>query len=464
MRSWISSLQFRVIAGFGLVLALALGSVSWWVSAEAERQAAEIQQLREEFRTARVGLMLSNFFADRKEWSGVQPTLEQVGSLYDWRILVQDSQGRLVGDSHGGVAFPVPGTPANPRFIPVQNEGQEVGRLAVFPERPFFADAEREPSATQLADTVNRSLLWTGLAAGGAGLLLVGLFSQRALAPVRRLTTAARSLGRGDLSQRVPVFGNDELGQLGRTFNAMASGLEDAERQRRSLMADVAHELRTPLSNIQGYVEAMRDGVMEPRRETLDTLHQQVAHLIRLVEDLRLLALAEAGALDLYRQPHDMSDVLQSCAAAFQPRVEAMGLSIHLEEAIRMPLVSMDRGRIEQVIHNLIENAILHGESGGRITLSVTAEGGRVARITVADTGAGIPGEDLPHIFDRLYRVDPSRARTTGGAGLGLTIAKQLIEAHGGRIWAESVIGQGSRFIIELPLTDPAETESEDRI
>ncbi|MCH7553203.1 MAG: HAMP domain-containing protein [Chloroflexi bacterium] len=463
MRSWLSSLQFRLIMGFGLVLALALGSVSWWVSAEAERQAEEIRQLREEFRTARVGRIVSDFFADRKEWSGVQPTLEQAGSLYDWRILVQNAQGQVVGDSHGGVTFSVPGTPTNPRFIPVQNEGQEVGRLAVFPERPFFADADREPSASQLADTVNRSLLWTGLAAGGAGLLLVGLFSRRALAPVRQLTTAARSLGRGDLSQRVPASGNDEIGQLGRTFNAMASRLEDAERQRRSLMADVAHELRTPLSNIQGYVEAMRDGVMEPRHETLDTLHQQVAHLIRLVEDLRLLALAEAGALDLYREPHDVSDVLQSCAVAFQPRAEAASLSLRLEEAIRMPLVSMDRGRIEQVIHNLIENAILHGESGGRITLSVTAEGGRVARITVADTGAGIPGEDLPHIFDRLYRVDPSRARTTGGAGLGLTIAKQLIEAHGGRIWAESVIGEGSRFIIELPLTDPTETESEDR-
>ena len=240
---------------------------------------------------------------------------------------------------------------------------------------------------------------------------------------------------------------------MGHTFNRMAADLEQAEQQRRGLMADVAHELRTPLSNIRGYVEAMRDGLAERNDATLEILHQQIAHLNRLVEDLRLLALAEAGALTLHPQPERIDALLQSVADAFGPRAAAKGVVVRCESAADLPPVSMDRGRVEQVLHNLVENAVTHTPEGGAVTLSAIIPAPGFVRVSVADTGGGMEREALDAVFDRFYRLDPSRARATGGAGLGLTIAKQLVEAQGGRIWAESEPGQGSTFIFELPLT-----------
>tara|TARA_B100000315_G_scaffold215101_1_gene214150 strand:+ start:252 stop:1043 length:792 start_codon:yes stop_codon:yes gene_type:complete len=262
----------------------------------------------------------------------------------------------------------------------------------------------------------------------------------------------------------VSTTGQNEISQLARTFNSMAEDLERAEGQRRSLMADVAHELRTPLSNIQGYIEAVRDGLLQPDASTMDTIHQQVLHLARLVEDLRLLALAEAGALTLTWRPESLEDVLRRAVEPFRPRAEAKGVALSLEIPPRLPLLEMDRTRIAQVVANLLENAIVHTPEGGRVTVSAEMAGPEsraMAKVIVADTGEGLPPEDLPLVFERFYRVDCSRTRSTGGAGLGLTIAKQLVEAHGGNISAESVLGQGSRVVFELPSTHPpADTRS----
>ena len=275
------------------------------------------------------------------------------------------------------------------------------------------------------------------------------------LAPVALLGSVARRLGQGDLTQRVPVTGKDEIGDLGLTFNTMADGLEKAERQRRSLMADVAHELRTPLSNIQGYLEAVRDGVLEPASPTIDTIYQQAAHLSDLVEDLRVLALAEAGVLRLNSEPDSLEDVLRRSVEAVKPRAEQRSVAVSLDISGDLPLVDMDRTRIAQVVGNLLENAIAHTPEGGQVQIiAEPAEPSRV-RVTVADTGEGIAVDDLSQVFDRFYRVDLSRSRATGGAGLGLTIARQLVEAHGGGIRAESTSRQGSRFIFELPLAGP---------
>ncbi len=459
MPSWFFSLQFRLIAGFALVLGLALFSVSWYVGAESDRQAERAQRERNDVRAARIEGVIARFFDDRRDWADVQPALEQAGSLYDWQIVVQDEAGRVVGDSHlNRKGRPRP--PSDYRLRPIEREGKEVGTLSFTPGRPFFTDAALEPIESQLSSRVNRSLLWTGLAAGAAGIAVVGLLSRRVLAPVSGLSSAARRLGRGDLSQRVDASARDEIGELGRTFNIMAEDLQQAESQRRNLMADVAHELRTPLSNIQGYVEALRDGLVKSDVETIDTLHQQVLHLTHLVEDLRLLALAEAGSLRLNRKPDQLADVLRAVSTAFRPRAEAKGVTITLDLADNYPVVSMDRSRVQQVVQNLVENAILHTPEGGAISIAAAVVGDAL-RVTMADTGGGIPADDLEHVFDRFYRVDPARARATGGAGLGLTIAKQLIEAHEGRMWAESTFGEGSRFIFELPIVGSTEFENE---
>ncbi len=269
---------------------------------------------------------------------------------------------------------------------------------------------------------------------------------------VRQGSDGIRRLGRGDLSQRVSASTRDEVGQLGRTFNSMAEGLERAEQQRRNLMADVAHELRTPLTNVQGYLEAVKDGLLQPDVDTIETILQQVLYLTRLVEDLRLLALAEAGALRVEVEPDSLGDLLQRSVEAIRPRAQSRGVALSLDLPSGLPLVEMDRTRIAQVVGNLLENAIVHTPEGGQVTVVAVADA-RSARVTVADSGEGVPPEELSRIFERFHRADPSRSRATGGAGLGLTIAKQLVEAHGGTIRAESGPGPGSRFIFELPLS-----------
>ena len=457
MSRWFFSLQFRLVLGFALVLALALGGVSWYVGFAAQQETDRFQREVEEARAARVELIVSRYYAARKGWLGIQPVLERAGSLYGWHIAVSDLQGQMVAESHHPAGSIKGGPKRRTRFFPVLSRGERVGSILVAPsDGPEIAP---EPPLSRLVSTTNRSLLWTGLAAGAAGVMLVGLLSRRVLAPARGLSAAARRLGRGDLSQRVSTTGRNEISQLAHTFNSMAEDLERAEGQRRSLMADVAHELRTPLSNIQGYLEAVHDGLLQPDTTTMDTIYQQVLHLTRLVEDLRLLALAEAGALSLSWQPDSLEDVLRRAVEPFRPRAEAKGVALSLEIPPRLPLVQMDRTRIAQVVANLVENAIVHTPEGGRVTVSaeMTAPESRAAaRITVADTGEGLNPEDLPLVFERFYRVDRSRTRSTGGAGLGLTIAKQLVEAHGGAIGAESVKGQGSRFVFELPIAHPS--------
>ena len=308
-----------------------------------------------------------------------------------------------------------------------------------------------EPSWARFAAATDRSLLWAGVVAGLGGLLLVSLTSSRALRSVRALTAAARRMGAGDLTQRVEAGGRDEIGELSRTFNGMADALERAERQRRHLVADVAHELRTPLSNVQGYVEALRDGVLEPDAQTLATIHQQVLYLSELVEDLRLLADTEAGDFNLHRERGSVADALRECIEGVRARAEAKGVALASRLPASAPEMSFDRTRLAQVVGNLLDNAIRHTPPGGSVTVEMDA-GADAATVSISDTGEGIPEEQLPFVFDRFYRVDPSRTRATGGVGLGLTIARQLVEAHGGSIRAESTPGQGATFTFDLPL------------
>jgi two-component system sensor histidine kinase BaeS len=216
----------------------------------------------------------------------------------------------------------------------------------------------------------------------------------------------------------------------------------------------VAHELRTPLSNIQGHLEAIRDGLLPAEPATLDSIFEEVLLLARLVEDLQELTLAEAGQLTLIRQPADVVDIARRAAWAAQPPAEARGLTIETDLPDPPATAEVDPERIGQVLRNLLSNAITHTPEGGRITVELKDEG-RELRVTVADTGTGIPADDLPYVFERFYRVDRSRVRATGGAGLGLTIAKRLVEAHGGTIGVESELGKGSRFTFTLPKTAP---------
>ena len=449
VRGWFFTLQFRLILGFTLILVVALGSVSAYLAFTAEREVEAFDQRAEGARNARLERLVSVSFQDQLRRRELQPRVERYAALFDRRIILTDATGTVIVDSARRYAKPWRFGNPEGRHMPLMIGDREVGSMVIAPnEAP---EETPDPPLSQLASKLNRSLLWTGLTAGLLGILLVGLVSRRVLVPVRSLSTAAQRLGEGDLSQRVPNSGSSELGQLAQTFNTMAENLQHAEEQRRNLTADVAHELRTPVSNIRGYLEAIKDGLVEPH-DTIDIIHQQVLHLSTLIEDLRLLSVAEAGNLRLDIQQCALEQLLDETLEAARPRAQAKGVALRLQEPERALEVRIDRTRISQVATNLVENAIFHTPDGGSVTISTAAEGSMV-RVTVADTGEGITSEVLPLVFDRFYRVDSSRTRATGGTGLGLTIAKQLVEAHGGTIWAESSPGQGSCFIFELPLS-----------
>ncbi len=453
------SLQFRLVLGFAVVLAAALIAVGWYVSADANRRAAEIEQERVDIQAKRVEVALKAVLRPGGLGRGatLQERMSELAAMLGGRIVLHDASGELIADSHSGVGVSIvnidtlhgQGFVVTRRLVAL--DGRPLGRITFIPDQPLPDAGGTVPLYAELASQVQWVLLWAGLIAGGVGIPLVAFLSRRALSPVRALSTAAERLGQGDLAQRVKLTTRDEIGRLAHSFNRMAEELERAERQQRGLMADIAHELRTPLSNIRGYVEAIRDGVVEPSAVTLDVLHGQVALLTRLVEDQHLLALAEAGALPLYVEPEQIAGLLRGVGEAFRVRAEAKGVVLRSEIAGELPPVAIDRGRTEQVLHNLVDNAVTHSFEGGVVTLGAAQVDGGYVRVWVADTGSGMEREVLEHIFERFYRADPSRARSTGGSGLGLTIAKQLVEAQGGRIWAESTPGAGSTFTFELP-------------
>jgi signal transduction histidine kinase len=308
--------------------------------------------------------------------------------------------------------------------------------------------------------SVNRSLWIAGGIGVAVALILSLLLARQVVNPLSRLTKAARRIAQGDISQRVPVSSRDEIGELAQAFNTMAEALERNERLRRQMLADITHELRTPLSVIQGELEGMMDGVVPLDRGQVAAVHKEVALLGRLISDLRDLSLVEAGQLRLERTWVDVADLLRRRVEGFQPQAQAKGLSLTLSVADGLPQLYLDADRVSQVLANLLTNALRYTPEGGTVEVKASlVEGGplRSGRgpalaISVSDTGPGIPPEDLPHIFERFYRADPSRTRATGGSGLGLAIARGIVEAHGGHIWVESQPGRGATFTFTLPL------------
>jgi signal transduction histidine kinase len=284
----------------------------------------------------------------------------------------------------------------------------------------------------QLRFLPNRWLV-TGLTAAAllAVLVMLTIF-RRVLAPVDALTAGARALAGGRLDARVPVRGEDEVAELGRAFNSMAEALERNERARRNMVSDVAHELRTPLTNIRVHIEAAQDGVVEADAKFLASIEEEAVTLARLVDDLQQLSLAEAGVLRLELAEVRVAEIVDRAAP---PSV--------IRDVPDDLVIRADPRRMVQVVRNLVNNALAHAES--RVEVSAARVGNGV-EICVADDGPGVPPEHVERIFDRFYRADESRSRATGGAGLGLAIAKQLVELHGGRIWYEK-----PAFVISLP-------------
>ena len=290
---------------------------------------------------------------------------------------------------------------------------------------------------------------------GVAGLMVVALvgtawIARRVSHPVWRLTEASRQLADGRLDVRVPSAGKGELARLSASFNAMAEAVQRSEERQRRLVADVAHEMRTPLSNLRGYLEGLTDGVVQPSRELFASLHEETMLQRRILDDLQVLALAEAGNLGYSKLPIDLADLVGSGATAHRAVAKESGIALTVD--VPAPVwVEADPDRLRQVLGNLLTNAIRYTDAGGHVLLRVREQDGE-AVLTVRDTGVGIAPDDLRRVFDRFWRADPARQRATGGTGLGLTIAHRIVTDHGGHIEVTSEPGDGTTFTVRLPL------------
>lgn len=326
-----------------------------------------------------------------------------------------------------------------------------LGREVALATDPAMAAMKQATNAIFQSAMVEALLISSGAAALVA--MAVSLVvSTRIVTPVRRLLDASRRVAAGHYTERVPAAGTDELAALAAQFNTMASALEAAERRRVALIGDVAHELRTPLATIEGYAEGVLDGVVAPNDETWALILDEVGRLRRLVHDLQELSRAEAGQLSLHPAPITPAGLAAAALARLAPQFAEKGVTLESTVPADLPMMLADPDRITQVLINLLGNALQHTAAGATVRVLVAPEDGSV-RFSVADTGAGVAPEHLPHLFERFYRVDRARARATGGTGIGLTICKALVEAHGGRIWAMSPgIGQGTTVSFTLPV------------
>ncbi len=310
------------------------------------------------------------------------------------------------------------------------------------------------PIEVTMLSTVHRSLLWIGI-----GMILVGFVASYALArditvPLRKLNLAAQAVASGNYDYQVPIMTDDEVGQLAGAFNQMSKSLAENQVLRKKLFADIAHELKTPLTVIQGNLEGILDGVIEANPDQFKSLLEETVHLNRIITDLRDLSLAEAGQLPLEKTPTDINSLISRSVQMLQPLAEAKQIALkQMLESV--PETQIDAGRMTQVIYNLLTNAIRYTPEQGTVSIAsslVSKNGSEWIRIQVQDSGIGIKAEDLLFIFDHFYRADASRDRKSGGAGLGLAIVKQLVERHQGYVSVASVPGQGTLFGIFLPI------------
>ncbi len=395
---------------------------------------------------------LANYYQAHQSWAGVEPMLQAAQAVYR-----RPEMAFSLADSQDNVFYHVqpekvgqPLSQTNPALIlPIQVDQQTVGYLGLAPlPEATILDRRRSAFEKILVD----ALLSIAAVGGLSGIVFGVVMSRYLTAPLRKLAEAAKAIGARNLSQRVEEKGSDEVIAVSRAFNEMAADLEQAEQLRRNLLADVAHELRTPLAVLQANLRAILDEVYPLDQTEIANLYEHTRFLNRLVNDLHELAQAEARQLPLDLQNTDLTQLVRTTVESFRPGAEEKGVTLNTNLPPNSVSLQVDQARLNQVLQNLLANALRHTPAGGQITIGLETKP-ETLHLAVSDTGDGIPTEHLPHVFDRFYRTDPARSRDRGGAGLGLAIARAIVEAHGGQIKATSqgTPGQGSTFTIQLP-------------
>lgn len=468
-RNPLATLRGRLIAMVAALVAVTIGTAAVISTRVAHY---EIRKLDVEVRHApRMPVVIGDFYRAHGSWTGVGPVIDRVAGSTESDILLFDGQRRLVASSNATLRearFDLASDGAltidrrvaggrtrelirGPQMIVRDDKGGVVGSVFILPRHA-------NESGLQPMRSLDRSFFWTFLGATLFGILMAIAIARWISVPVERLTAAARRMESGDLAVRVEPAGGSELAELARGFNAMAAALDRNEELRRRMVSDVAHELRAPLTNIRCELESMQDGLTAPTPERIASLHEETMHLAHLVDDLQDLALAEAGRLEIDAQPVAIGALVRRAAASMETRARDRGVRIQCDGGDDV-IVLVDARRTVQILTNLLANAVAHIEKPGEVRVAWERSGDE-AIIRVIDSGVGIPADELPRIFERFYRIDVSRSRATGGAGLGLSIVRQLVAAQGGRVWAESEVGVGSVFSFTLPVSARHEKNS----
>ncbi len=458
------SLSWKIALSLLLVVAVSVGLTAYLTHHRTTREFHDFMSESRASYMESTEQTLEDFYAENGSWSGVQGLLYSLPTFVNDRLVLADTSGTIIGDTYGqwlGSSAKSVGL-SKPASIVVS--GEEVGELYLLSSGGMiivqFGTAAggmppgQQPSSPEqrYLSHVNTSLIIAGVVGAVVAILMGLLLTRQVTKPIRELKKGAARIASGDLGYRAEVKSKDEFGDLANSFNSMAASLDSSEQSRRRLFADIAHELRTPLSVIEGTVDAMLDGVYKPDPDNLNSIKEETEVLTRLVGELRDLALAESGHLKLEIGPTNLTELVQR--RVYQAEVIARGKNVSLSTDIAegLPEIEADGRRIEQVVANLLDNALNHTPSGGTVTIAVSPDKDGIL-VSVLDTGEGIPADHLPYIFERFYRVDDARSRKTGGAGLGLAIAKQMVELHGGSIRVESEEGKGSKFSFTLPVT-----------
>lgn len=394
---------------------------------------------------------LADYYDEHGGWMGVEKEFQNFGS----RPNSSDGSRPLnfsISDPHGkivvaGIGKKIGDPCSDQEFengYPIRNDDETVGVL-IIPNAPG-----RSPLDYEFLRRLNRSVFLSGFATLFLAVLIGILLSRSISRPIRELTKATRSMADGNLGQQVPVRSRDEIGKLAQSFNKMSADLARSLNLRKQMTADIAHELRTPLSLILGHAEGVKDGVLKPTLENFEIIREEAERLEHLVSELRTLSLADAGELSVEFQPVDVNDLMSDIHAHYLTLFNQKRITLDLELAPVMLTANLDPNRFAQVLNNILDNALRHTPEGGRVELKTQLSENRI-QLSVKDSGEGVSSEEAQHLFDRFYRVDESRNRNDGGSGLGLAIAKSIVEMHGGKIWAESEKGNGLQVVIELP-------------
>lgn len=379
-----------------------------------------------------------NYYLENRTWDGVDnylrekqllPPFDETNPPPQPFVLVDTDRKVIIASAPYVVGEKVKQGTLD-KGIPIESGGEVFGTV-ISTGQPLV----RNPIDQKYVDQINRGFWLAGivgmLVALGFGLLLARSLTR----PVRDLTTATRSMAQGQLEQQVPVRSGDELGELAQAFNQMSADLARANRSRKQMTADIAHDLRNPLTVLSGYLESLQDGKLKPTPERFAIMQAEVTHLQHLVEDLRTLSLADAGELKLHLEPTSIPELLERVAEAYRHQAEQQQIHLKVEIEPNLSEINIDSARMEQVLGNLVSNALRYTAADGEIRLEAKQLNGSLS-VSVIDNGSGIPAEILPHIFERSYRGDESRSGNE--SGLGLAIAKSIVKYHGGNIRAES--------------------------